>query len=162
MSVWHLNGDEFRDLAGQVLRDGRRLRFQARGGSMRPFIVDGDVLEAVPLGKGRICRGDVLLVESDDGRWLAHRVIKTRRYDGEHRFLIKGDACPDSDGWFDRAHVLGRVLIVDRGSQRIDLTSRSARFSAGLWVTIAPWESRFSWLPERTRHFLRQILFKGL
>lgn len=162
MSVRRLNGAQFRDLAEPVLRDGHRLRFQARGSSMGPFIKDGDVLEVAPLGKGWVRLGDVLLVEAGDGRWLAHRVIKTRRRNGERWFLLKGDACPDPDGWFDTKHFLGRVLIVDRGGRQIDLTSPSVRLSAQLWVTIAPWTSRFFWLPERLRHFLRQILYKGL
>lgn len=162
MSVRRLNGAQFRDLAAPVLRDGHRLRFQARGGSMEPFIKDGDVLEVAPLGEGRARHGDVLLVEAGDGRLLAHRVIKTGRRGGERWFLLRGDACPDPDGWFDTKHLLGRVLIVDRGGRRINLASPSARLSARLWVTIAPWTSRFSWLPERPRHYLRQILLKGL
>lgn len=162
MSVRRLNGVQFRDLAGAVLCDGRRLRFQARGGSMGPFIVDGDVLEVAPLGKGRVRRGDVLLAEAGDGRWLAHRVIKIGRCDGERWFLLKGDACPAPDGWFDTERLLGRVLIVDRDGWRIDLASPTARLSAWLWVTIAPWTSRFPWLPERPRHFLRRLLIKGL
>jgi len=162
VSVRRLNGAQFRDLAAPVLRDGYRLRFQACGGSMGPFIKDGDVLEVAPLEKGRVRHGDVLLVEAGDGRWLAHRVIKTGRRDGERCFLLKGDACPAPDGWFDTKHLLGRVLIVDRGGRRIDLTSSSARLSARLWVTIVPWTSRFSWLPECPRHFLRRLLYKGL
>lgn len=162
MSVRRLNEVEFRALAAPVLQNGHRLRFQAHGGSMRPFIVDGDVLEVAPITNERICRGDVVLVETCDGKWLAHRVIKTGRRDGERRFLIKGDACPDPDGWFDTERLLGRVLIVDRSARRIDLASRAARLSAWLWVALAPWRSRLSWLPERPRRYLHQILFSGL
>ena len=33
-----LNGTEFRNLAHQILGEGHRVRFQASGGSMQPFI----------------------------------------------------------------------------------------------------------------------------
>ena len=78
MSVLRLNGSEFHDLAGQILDSGHRLRFQASGGSMQPFIHDGDILEVAPLVGEHVRRGDVLLVKATNGKWLAHRVVKTR------------------------------------------------------------------------------------
>jgi hypothetical protein len=51
---------------------------------------------------------------------------------------------------------------VDHGSQHIELTSGAQHLRARLWVSIAPWIPKFSWLPEGARHYLRQILFRGL
>ena len=78
VSVRRLNGSEFHDLAGQILDSGHRLRFQASGRSMLPFIQDGDILEVAPLSGKHVRSGEVLLVETDDGEWLAHRVVNRR------------------------------------------------------------------------------------
>lgn len=162
MSVRRLNGAEFRGLAEPVLRNGHRLRFQAGGGSMEPFIKDGNVLEIAPVAEARVRRGDVLLVEAWDGKWLAHRVVKTGRRGGRRQFLIKGDACPFPDGWFGAERVLGRVVSLAIGSQRIDLSAGVSRLQASLWVILSPWTPKLSWLPKRSRRRLRRIFFSGL
>jgi hypothetical protein len=76
MSVPGLNGTEFHDLADQLLAEGHRVRFQAGGESMQPFIQDNDILEVAPLDGKWIKQGDVLLVETNGGKLLAHRVVK--------------------------------------------------------------------------------------
>jgi signal peptidase I len=157
-----LSKGDFHDLAGQILQNGHGVRFQASGGSMRPFILDGDILEVAPKAGGQLRPGDVLLVAACEGKWLAHRVVKTGHRDGQPAFLIKGDACPSPDGWFGSEQVLGRVVAVDHGSKRIELTSGVQRLRARLWVSIAPWVPKFAWLPERVRRYLRQLLFREL
>ncbi len=161
MSVRRLNGSEFHDLAGQILLSGHRLRFQASGRSMQPFIHDGDILEVAPLARERVRYGDVLLVETNDGKWLAHRVIKTRRRDGKPAFLIKGDACSHSDGWFGLDAVIGRVLVVEHGSQRIQITTGLQQWRARTWVAIAPWVPKLTWLPQRLRQHVWRLLLGG-
>ena len=60
---YRLNGPDFRRLAGEILAAGNRVRFQAGGESMHPFIQDGDILEVAPLSNSlKIKIGDVLLV----------------------------------------------------------------------------------------------------
>lgn len=125
---------------------------------MQPFIVDGDILEVAPLASEQVRSGDVLLVETCDGKWLAHRVVKTGRRGGRSAFLIKGDACPHPDGWFELDAVLGRVLAVEHGSHHIQLTSGSQPWRARTWVAIAPWIPKFSWLPQRLRQNVRRLL----
>ena len=161
MSVRRLNGSEFHDLAGQILQSGHRLRFRASGGSMQPFIQDGDILEVDPFVGEHVRRGDVLLVEATDGRWLAHRVVKTGQHDNKFALLIKGDACPYPDGWFGLDDVLGRVLVVEHGSQRIRLTAGSQQWRARTWVVVAPWIPKLSWLPQRLRQHVQRLLFGG-
>jgi hypothetical protein len=41
------------DLAAHLLRRGGRLRMKARGGSMMPFLWDGDIVLVAPTGGGR-------------------------------------------------------------------------------------------------------------
>jgi hypothetical protein len=159
MPILELNGIEFLRLAREILAGGHRVRFQASGGSMQPFIQNSDILEVAPLAGKRIKCGDVLLVETSEGRLLVHRVVKISRRDGISIYLIKSDVCASPDGWFRFENILGRVEIVERGSQRIILTSAAQQWRARVWVTITPWGSKMSWLPEWFRHRVRHWLW---
>jgi hypothetical protein len=153
-----LNGAEFHDLARQILGSGNQLRFQARGQSMHPSIQDGDVLVVAPLAGKRIRCADVLLVDTGRSRLLAHRVIKIDRTNRPTRFLLKMDTGSVPDGWFTEEGILGRVEALERGAIKIRLTSGLLFWKARIWLAMAPWASKFIWLPERFRQRLRHWL----
>jgi signal peptidase len=158
MSLIGLNGSEFRALTEQLLAEGHRVRFQASGESMQPFIQDKDILEVAPLEGKQIKKGDVMLVETDEGRLLAHRVVKINRNNGIPIYFTRGDSSISFDGSFRLENILGRVEIVERGNLRIILTSDLQRQRALLWIRIMPLVSRFSWLPEGFRRRVRDWL----
>jgi signal peptidase I len=152
MSIYRLNGLDFRFLAGEILATGHRMRFQASGGSMRPFIRDGDILEVAPFPVKPIIKcGDVLLIDTTANKLLAHRVVKIKYHQGIASYLIKSDKAISPDGWFQSENILGRVDVIERGSQRILLTLPAQQWKASVWVMLAPWVPRFSWLPGRIR-----------
>ncbi len=158
MSVLGLNGTEFQALAEQLLAEGHRVRFQASGESMQPFIQDKDILEVAPLEGKRIKPGDVLLVETGEGRLLAHRVVKISRNNGTTFYVTRGDGCITTDGRFRLENILGRVETVERGNKRIILTSILQRLRALLWIRIMPLIRRFFWLLEGFRRRVRDWL----
>jgi len=71
-----LNGNGFSELAGEILHSGHKLRFQAHGSSMRPFIQDGDIFHITKLEEGEVKLGAILLVEDVRSKLIAHRLIK--------------------------------------------------------------------------------------
>ena len=97
------------ELASELLRRGEPLRIKARGGSMIPFILDGDMVLIGPAANSEILVGDVICYEISPGRLFLHRVIKR---DGE-RFVSKGDALDFTDVVFS-GQVLGRVVAIER------------------------------------------------
>jgi signal peptidase I len=107
------------ELASELLRRAAPLRIKARGGSMLPFILDGDVVLVAPSGKSEILVGDVICYEKSPGRLFLHRVIKR---DGE-RFVTKGDALAFTDVVI-ADQVLGRVVAIERRGRvrRLDTT----------------------------------------
>ena len=158
MSVYRINGPDFRIIAREILAAGNRVRFQAGGESMHPFIQDGDILEVAPLSNSlNIKIGDVLLVYSDSARLLAHRVIKINNC-GTKSYLIKADAGTSPDGWFRTENILGRVEVKERAGLRIILTSSIRRWKALVWVFLAPWVIWFLWLPVSLRRHVRDWL----
>jgi hypothetical protein len=158
MPILELKGPDFQNLASQILGSGHRLRFQASGGSMHPFIQDSDILEVAPLAGRRIHCGNVLLVDAGEDRLLVHRVVKTGRRNGISIYLIESDICSSPDGWFRLENMLGRVEVVERGSQRIRLTSFAQQWKASVWVAISPLVSKISWLPLQLRQRVRDWL----
>jgi signal peptidase I len=101
-----------------VLSRGVPFRFRARGGSMHPFVRDGDVVTVQPLGKSRIGAGDIVaFTHPGAGRLVVHRVAA-----GTGRgLLMKGDNAEYADGIVPLENVLGRVSRVERDGRRIRL-----------------------------------------
>ncbi len=95
------------ELALELLARGEAVRVRARGASMRPFVLDGDVL-LLRAGTPRV--GDVVLLRQGDFG-LLHRVV-ARGPRG--RVCIAGDALPGLDGWFDRSHIAAVALQLER------------------------------------------------
>jgi len=86
-----------------VLETGSRLRFQARGASMRPFIRDGDWLSA-GCHAGQLPARANLIVSPDRGSNGVHRVLSVKT----GALLIQGDALLQADGLVPFSDVLGR------------------------------------------------------
>ena len=110
------------DLAAVVLRAGNSLRIKTHGGSMLPFLRDGDVAVVIPTPAESIGRGDVICYESPPGRLFVHRVIRRERAG----FITKGDALrvPET---VDVSAVLGTVGAVERDGRVIRWDTPSAR-----------------------------------
>lgn len=119
-----------------VLEKGSKFRFSAPGGSMQPFIHNGDVITVAPL-RGRPGYGDIVaFVHPPTGKLIVHRVV-ARRGD---LCLMRGDAVPEGfDGWVTRADLLGRVARIERGGKIVRTNVLLLRWLAALL-------SRFGWL----------------
>jgi len=131
---------DFGALAADILESANELRFQAGGGSMTPFIRDGDILLIQP--RSAVRRGDVILCRLGNDRVLAHRVVKIIEDHKDTKLLIKGDALQRSDGYISLKDVLGRVAAVERGGRRIALDAAPWRLAGLLWVVLSPFSRR--------------------
>jgi len=142
-----ISGPALVDLMRAVLEKGRWFRFCAKGGSMSPFIRDGDVITVAPLqpvrsavtsglspglGPGaRSCGiGQVVaFINPVNRRLVVHRTIGRR----QSRFLIQGDnlseACADVVGPED---ILGRVVRIERGRRRVWLGLGLERYAIAI------------------------------
>ena len=80
--------------------------FLYRGTSMWPCFQEGDLLEIVPLSKGKeIHRGDCLVWRDEQGRHVVHRVVGLRG-----GLQTRGDALPHNDLSGATREILGRVV----------------------------------------------------
>jgi hypothetical protein len=107
----------FHALCEQLLASGHSARFSASGHSMRPTILDDDILTVEPLAAAQARRGQILLVRSD-GKLRAHRVVAT------HPVLItRGDAGLENDAPVEV--LLGKVTSLERGGKTVSLQGRT-------------------------------------
>lgn len=131
-----------RDLARSAVleawrRDGAEDWIEATGGSMLPLIGPGDRL-LVRFGEPVVERGDVIIFRHD-GLIVAHRVVGSRRRDGERRLIAKGDNERLATEDVGPADLLGVVRAVERRSGR-----RSTRGLGGVSGGVTAGISRLS------------------
>jgi signal peptidase I len=146
-------GHPAEELAAQVLRRGEPLRIKARGGSMLPFIWDGDVALVTPAAPASIAIGDVVCYESTPGRLFLHRII---RRDGD-RFVTKGDALSATEV-IEGTQLLGKMVAFERRGRINRLDTRAARWWNRAVVCVSPVVPRLLALTLRLRRVLRAAL----
>ncbi|TKJ44842.1 signal peptidase I [Candidatus Aerophobetes bacterium Ae_b3b] len=129
----NLKREDFASIAQEVLGRGRALRFKAKGGSMSPFIRNGDVVEVVSVN-GKINLGDIILYRSSYGNPVVHRVIRRSK----ESVITKGDSLPSSDQPVLSRQVLGRVVTIQKNGWRIRLGTPTGRLLNVLLATISP------------------------
>lgn len=144
----NLKREDFASIAQEVLGRGRILRFKAKGGSMSPFIRNGDVVEVVPF-KGKINLGDVVFYCSSYGSPVVHRVIQR----GKESIITKGDSVPSSDQPVLFKHVLGRVVSIEKNGWCIRLDRPMVRLLSILLALISP----FSFLIYASFKFIKGV-----
>jgi hypothetical protein len=99
------------ELIQAVHEKGVPFRFQAKGFSMTPAIRNGDIITISPLGSNMPRRGDVLAFRHPESpRLLVHRVLHTK----EKKYFVKGDNCPEADGWIPEENILGVITKIER------------------------------------------------
>lgn len=77
----------FSHIQGEI-KAGNSVRIPVKGNSMLPLIRPGtDDIELSPLNKRSIEKGNIVLAQTEDGRYLVHRIEKV---EGEVVF-IRGD-----------------------------------------------------------------------
>lgn len=142
-------------LLAAVTGRGAAFRTTVRGGSMSPFVRDGDVVTIEPRA-GRIPGvGEVVaFAHPVHGRLVIHRVV-ARAAGG---WLLRGDACAVPDGVVEESRVVGFVARVERrgrtvfagvgrGGATVAVLSRSG--TLGLLLRVAR-------LPRRVASALRR------
>jgi len=119
---------------------GRSVRITVGGGSMSPFLRDGDTVEIGALVKWPPAVGDILLAKRGKRDYLLHRVSCVR---GDVVHLL-GDAQRCSEGPFARRQIVGRVNAAWRGSRRLPLDHPAWQAAARLWLVLTPCRHRIA------------------
>jgi len=146
----------FEILALDFLSQGLPIRFRATGSSMRPFIFNNDVVEIWPANSQIFRKGDIVLFQTESGRFLLHRIICVQ---GE-RLLVQGDALITPDGWITRYQILGIAKkVYHYTGRRVALYNWYSKFFGEVWILMTPLRC---WLQPGLQKFWRKLQFRKL
>lgn len=105
-----------RELAADVLRCSGTLSLEATGRSMLPTIWPGDTLVVEATPSGRVEPGDIVLF-SNCGRFVAHRIIDRTGSLKNAQVLTRGDSLADADAPIHESEIMGRVSFILRSGR---------------------------------------------
>lgn len=128
---------ELEELSAEVLGDGGSLSFRARGGSMLPFIRDGDLVTIRPVAPGDLRIGDVAFYRAPRARLVVHRVVGRAVREGLVVLTTRGDSSEGEEEGVEAGDVLGRVASVTRGAKVHSLDSGVWLWGGRTWVALS-------------------------
>ena len=104
-------------LAQETVQRFGRLRFRAMGSSMLPAIAAGDILTFRTATPGQLMPGQVVLVQGDDGRLVAHRLL----FNAQGLLTTMGDSLRVPDAPLCITQLLGVLDAHERGARILPL-----------------------------------------
>jgi signal peptidase I len=135
-----LKSSDFFPLINMVFANGQTARITVTGQSMFPFLREGvDSVELSPVDYQGIFKGDIVLVQRDNGEYVLHRVIR-KCFDV---FYILGDGQIIIEGPIRSRRLLAKVKTVWRHERKIDCSRRTWRFLSQVWVYAFPFRRVF-------------------
>ena len=145
-----LDTQEFLDTICQMLAEGQsNIPIPVAGGSMIPFLFHGDtVFLSVP--DSPLKKGDVILYQRLNGRYILHRIRKVRR-DGS--LIMVGDAQRELELLPTQELVRARVVSAIHKGKRCAPKSLRWWFYRHPWMWLRPFRHAIMWLKGRLNKF---------
>jgi signal peptidase I len=125
----NLETPDFLERARHLLSRSLPVELRMSGSSMRPAIEDGDIITVEPITEVPIKQGDIVLYHSRFDTAVIHRVVRVERSSSERAVVTRGDAASHNDGPVPIHRVLGRVKLIERAGERINLVVPKRRLA---------------------------------
>jgi len=123
------------ELLSRELLNGQIMRLRSLGGSMIPYLREGDLVTVVPVKKCRV--GDIVLYNRGNSL-IMHRVLAKF----SDKIITKGDAATRLDPPISPQDILGRAVSYERHGKKSSLNSLRSRL-CGLAFCLT-----VSWIPR--------------
>jgi hypothetical protein len=115
---FHLSRESLPEFLEIILSKRSSFRLKVRGGSMTPFIKDGDLVTLSAWKDSSVCFGKPVAFIHPETRTLCiHRIVGRK---GEYYFA-KGDSLTQIDGIIHREKIIGVVTCIERDKRRVPL-----------------------------------------
>ncbi len=101
-------------LCAALLNQGLRVRVRVNGSSMRPGLVDGDVVHLAPTRSELIKPGDILFIQDPLRGYYLHRLLLRPRVNGRILLQTRGDSHWRLDEPVGSQQVLARVTSIEQ------------------------------------------------
>lgn len=118
-----------------LLWNNMKVIIYVQGGSMRPFLRNGDKILLVPVTSCTLSEGMIVLAHTSAGV-LLHRIVHMRKDKDEIR--LAGDANSRQTECITRKHIIGVADKAWRGERLLPVNSFSRRVLAFLWYLLRP------------------------
>lgn len=144
---------DFENVAKEILTQGKSIIFHAQGGSMRPFIYEGDLLEMQSVQDSCLRVGDVVMIPDQNGGLVVHRINLIKENADDLMIQTQGDANLIPDAQIPIKKVIARLKRIKRNGKIIDQDSLNERIKSRLWIIIAPILKRTYFLLKEQKLF---------
>jgi signal peptidase I len=120
--------EDIRALSRQAREQGGTIRFECMlsGASMEPAIRPGDILLVETASADVLTPGDVIVYRDEDGRHVAHRLVRRGDDDASQAMLARSEVPGAWDEVVLPADLIGRVVQVRRVNRARYLLHRLA------------------------------------
>ena len=143
------------ELIRPVLAKGASFRFQVKGWSMLPFIMDDDVATISPLNNSLLRFGQpVAFINPCSGKLTIHRLVGKK----SNAYIIKGDSVLQIDGFIPRQNILGVITKIERDSRSVRFGLGPERLAIGLCSKLKLFSlclGLWNLMPFSTRRFIK-------
>ncbi len=130
-----LSSSELANTSKDLLTAGYKIRFRATGESMIPVIMPGDLLTIAPTAGDKVRLGQIVMIITDQGRTIVHRLVSLRAMGNKNLVQTCGDNSSVKDKPVEKQQVLGRIDEIQRGGKRVD-SSRFLNRMRALWYLL--------------------------
>ncbi|PIP21096.1 MAG: hypothetical protein COX40_01235 [Candidatus Omnitrophica bacterium CG23_combo_of_CG06-09_8_20_14_all_40_11] len=114
-------------IAEKILKSNLPVRVKTHGSSMLPFIRRGDYLVIRPARFEGVKVGDIVAYSNiEQGNIICHRLIKKQ----DSTLISKGDSHIRCYERISQDSLLGKVIYIERGRNKISLETNFQRFLA--------------------------------
>lgn len=131
--VTKIENNLFFELVKDGLREGNPVKFQVTGGSMRPFLYEGDEVLVRSRVEVKLKMGEIVL-GTWNKKYVLHRLV-SRRYGG---VCLAGDNNLGQVEWLQNQEVLAVVVDVYRNGKLISGNPLRHRYMGLIWYYLRP------------------------
>lgn len=125
----------------EELLSGKPVILFTTGTSMQPLLYDKQKKHAthvlVEPVSGTLAKGDLPIIQLDDGRYMIHRIIQVGENNGDDYYVTRGDNCVGSER-IKKEAVFGVVTEIYRKGKTIKVTDKGYLCYVKIWTFLYP------------------------
>jgi len=104
------------NIANDLLKEGKKLRIEAKGYSMYPTIKPGYTVHIEAYDNpAEVAQGDIIAWRKDE-KVILHRIVHILKSDNNTSFITRGDSLLKPDVPVQFQHIVGKAIRVESGT----------------------------------------------
>lgn len=129
------------EMLREALRQGQEVTLIVSSNSMAPLLRPGYKVTLASIDETSLQVGDIIAIDDSAGL-IAHRFWGYIEIHGDLKLMTKGDRLPSFDPFSNINAILGRVVIISKGQNHINLDRWPGYWLNRLVTRLSLWEIR--------------------